>query len=117
MALPTVVLNRPSAAVSGNGNTEELAVASLERLALDLNVTALSGTAPEITFYFERKGADGIWYSIAPPKYMNAIGSYSVGIGPACEVAVPLGFTNRLRWVIGGTGGPTVTFSASILGK
>ena len=111
----STLLNQASAAQNANGNSIDLSVAAFAQLAVDANVTALTGTNPTIQFFVDRKGADGIYYQIWSSASINAIGATSDSIGPGLNKAQSLGSTIRLRWTIGGTASPTVTFSASLI--
>jgi hypothetical protein len=111
-----VALQMNSTTVTASG-VEELAPCSfIDFLAVDVNVTAVSGTSPSLTLLLERLGADGVWYPVWSPSAITAVGALSTSVGPACltnAVVVP---TMRLRWVLGGTS-PSFTFSASIHGR
>lgn len=111
------LLNQASAIQSANGNSADLNVSALRELAVDANVTALTGTNPTVQFFVDRKGADGVYYQIWSSSSVNAVGTVSDSIGPGMNKNQSLGSMVRFRWVIGGTGGPTVTFSVSLIAK
>lgn len=108
---------RASAAATTTGNSGDLTVDSFAELAVDANITAVSGTSPTIVFALDRKGADGIYYPIwtsstvstSPTQVSNSIGS-------GFSTNQSFGNVVRFRWTIGGTS-PSWTFSVSILGK
>lgn len=111
-----VVLNQASAAYSAGGTTGPLYTGPAQSLAVDVNVSAVSGTTPSLSLFLERQGADGVWYAIWSPAAITAVGAVSTSIGPGCVIAeVPTG-TGRLRWTISGTT-PVVTFSASVISR
>lgn len=98
--------------------------------ALDLTLTSFTGgTAPTITYFFERQGADGAWYQILSTGALSTAQLISVDVspglngsfsGPPSSTIQHNVFTHaaRLRWTFGGTASPTaVTFSASIVGR
>ena len=111
------LLNQASAVLTANVNSADFNVAAFKELAIVANVTALTGTNPTIQFFIDRKGVDGIYYQIWNSASINATGTASDSIGPGLNKAQSIGSTIRFRWVIGGTGGPTVTFSASLIVK
>lgn len=110
------VFARASAAATTSNNSGDLAVDSFSELALDINITAVSGTTPTIQFFVDRKGNDGIYYVIYTGSSINTVQAVSTSLGAGMAQSVSFGTTARLRWVIGGTT-PSFTFSASIIGK
>lgn len=114
----SIVLNLASAARIASGNVSGLSVAPFREIALDVNVTAVSGTSPTLQLFLDRLMADGATYS---PLWQSSIITTAqqmppVSIGPGCSVAHSIGLFVRLRWVIAGTS-PSFTFIASIIGK
>jgi len=110
------VYARASAAATTNGNSGDLPVDSFSELALDINISAVSGTTPTIQFFVDRKGNDGIYYVIYTGSSINSTQSITTSFGAGMTQSVSFGTTVRLRWTIGGTT-PSFTFSASIIGK
>lgn len=110
------ILTQPSAAVTTSGNSGPLQTGPLYTLAVDVNVSAASGTSPTLTLFLDRLGADGVWYPIWSPTAVTAAGTLSTSVGPGCATAEVPTNNIRLRWVLGGTS-PSFTFSASILGR
>src|SRR5262249_7051456 len=90
------VLSQGSAAQTVSGDFGDLDVSSCAQIALDINITAISGTGATITFYVDRKGADGIYYPIWQSSTRNATGQVSTAIGPGAGYAESLGATIRL---------------------
>jgi hypothetical protein len=113
---PGTVLNQASAAVIVSGNSADLAVGPYTEVAVDINITAVSGTTPTLQVFVDRKGIDGVYYPLWQSNSVTAIGQVSTAIGSGCTVAQSLGTVVRLRWVLTGTS-PSFTLSASILGK
>lgn len=111
-----IVFVQPPTAVTTSGSTNPLQINAFGALAVDVAVTALSGTSPSIAFFLERQGADGNWYAIWAPTALTAVGTASTSVGPSCSTAEVLTNTLRLRWVLSGTN-PSFTFSISIWGR
>ena len=101
---------------TANSNSGNLTVGQFTELAVDVNVSAVSGTSPTLNLYVDRLGADGIWYTIYTAAQVTAVATVSTTIGNGAVTASGFGNTVRLRWVLGGTT-PSFTFSASIIGK
>lgn len=110
------VYARVSAAATSSNNSGDLAVDSFSELALDINITAVSGTTPTIQYIMERKGNDGNYYQIYASASINSNQAISTSLGAGMAQSVSFGTTARLRWIIGGTT-PSFTFSVSIIGK
>lgn len=107
-----------SVATSGTtGNSGDLVVSPLSEISLDINTTAQTGTTATIQYFYERKGADNIYYVLWQSAVFTAAAntiSTSVGVGMA--IAQSLGLTGRLRWVLTGTS-PTFTHSINLYGR
>jgi hypothetical protein len=111
------LLSQASASQNASGSTDDIDVSLCRRIALDINVTAHSGTSPTVQFFLERKSADGLYTVLYQSSVISAsTGQVNRSIGPGCATKESLGLTVRLRYVIGGSGSPTKTFSASIIG-
>ena len=105
-----------SEAVTASGQTAALEVGPLTTLAVDVNVSAASGTTPTLDLYVDRLGADGIWYQIWHGTQVTGAGQTSTSIGPSCATNNVVTSTVRFRWVVGGTT-PSFTFSCSIVAR
>lgn len=109
------------ASVATTGTTQnsgDIAVGAYSEVAIDITTTAQSGTNPTIQYFYERKGADNIYYPLWQSAVLTAAAntvSASVGVGMAINQS--LGNTGRLRWVVGGTATPTYTHSLNIYAK
>jgi hypothetical protein len=113
----TTVLTQASAAQTANGNASGLAVGAFTEIAIDANITAITGTSPTIQFFIDRLGADGATYfNIWSSSAISAVSALSTSIGAGLAVTQSFGSIIRFRWVVGGTS-PSFTFSASIIGK
>lgn len=111
-----VVLNQATSTITVNTNTADLAVGMYDSLAVDVNISAISGTSASLTVYIDRKGADGHYYQIYAGTGLTAIGSVSLSLGHGMTTGVDFGNTLRIRLVIAGTT-PSVTYTASVIGK
>ena len=115
-ALPGTVLNTPSAAITASATSLNLSVGAFRELAVDVNISAITGTTPTYQLLIDRLGADGIWYNIYTGASITAVGVISLNLGANLSTNVSFGNTIRIREVVGGTT-PSVTRSVSILGK
>lgn len=99
-------------------NSGDLSVGVYAEVGIDINTTAQAGTNPTLQLFWERKGADLIYYPLWQSAVLtSATNTISVSIGADMAYNQSLGLTGRLRWVIGGTATPTYTFSANIYAK
>lgn len=112
----TTVATGSSQAYTATGNSGDLTVSSLTKLAVDVNVSAVSGTTPSCTFSVQRKGADGVYYQVAAATALTAAGTRSFSVGAGLSTAEAFGSTVRLVWTISGVS-PSFTFSYSVVGK
>lgn len=94
-----------------SGQSTDLQVASFHEVSIDINITVV-GTS--IQFFYERKGADGIYYPIWQSQLFTATGSVSTSVGPGLAFNQSLGFIDRLRWVVVGA---VATFTPNIYAK
>ncbi|SRR6266487_31118 len=115
----TAVYSLASTQTSGSTqNSGDLTVGAYTEISLDINTTAQSGTSPTLQLFYERKGADGIYYVLWQSAVLTvAANTLSTSIGSGMAYNQSLGLTGRLRWVVGGSATPTYTFSANIQGK
>lgn len=109
------VLNQASAAHTTSSDFGDLDVSKCRRIAVDINITAVSGTSPTIQFFVDRKDVNGIYYQLWSSNVVSAASPISTTIGAFAAINQALGTTVRLRWTITGTT-PSFTFSASITG-
>jgi hypothetical protein len=111
-----VVLNLPSGAVTASGDVGDLDVSKCAQIAVDINISAISGTTPTIQFFVDRKDANGLYFNLWQSNVVSATGQASASIGPFMTMAQSLGSTVKLRYTITGTT-PSATFSVSVLGR
>jgi len=115
----TALYTLASIATSGTTqNSGDLAVGSYHEVSIDINTTAQSGTSPTIQYFFERKGADGLYYVLWQSAVLTlAANTLSTSVGPGLAYNQSLGNTDRLRWVVGGSATPTFTHTLNIYAK
>ena len=108
------IIGLASIAYTANGNTSTFSTQGLKELLIDINVSSVRGVTPSMAFFFDRLGADGLWYPCYSPTALTAAGVISTTLGPG--MATNQGFSNqgRLRWTVGGTAtNTTVTTGAN----
>ncbi len=115
-ALSGTVLTIPSASITSGTTGGNISVGIYKELAVDVNVSALTGTTPSYQIIIDRQGADGVWYPIYTGIAITAIGVQSVSIGVGASTNVSFGSTIRVRELVTGTT-PNVTRSVSLVGK
>src|SRR5258708_8421882 len=91
--------------------------ASIRRLEFNLNITALAGTTPTITVFVEGQDNEGAWFPLYAPSVISAIGDTAQSIGPGLQSNTVIPDTVRVRWLIGGSAGQTVTCTMSLTGQ
>ncbi len=100
------------------GNSGDLVVGPYTEVGIDINTTVQSGTSPTVQFFWERKGADGLYYILWQSAILTvATNTLSTSIGAGMAYNQSLGMTGRLRWAIGGSASPSYTFSVNVYGK
>lgn len=118
--IDTVALfTQASGATTGTTqNSGDLDVTKFLSVTIDINTTAQSGTNPTIQYFWERKGADGIYYVLWQSAVLTAAANtLSTSVGPGLAYNQSLGLTGRLRWAVGGTATPTFTHSLNVYAK
>lgn len=102
----------------GTANSGDLTVGPYDELGIDITTTAQAGTNPTIQFFWDRKGADGIYYHLWQSSVLTAAANtISTSIGPGLAYNQSLGVTGRLSWVVGGSATPTWTFTPNVYAK
>lgn len=111
-----VVLNT-SGNQTGLAASADLPVGAYRELAVDFNLTSLTGgAAPTLAVVVLRKGADGTYYSIDSPAALSAVGKLSRSLGAGLAQNVAFGATIQVQVVV--TGAPTgAAWTLSIIGK
>ena len=111
------VWNQVSTGLTVAGNSPNLSAFDADYLALLLDITALAGTAPTIQVFIEELDLAGAWAPVAQTAVLSAVGYTRLDIGPLTANAVTFGDTVRVRWVIGGSAGQTVTCTLQLNGR
>lgn len=110
------VLLLTSAATTTNTTNGPYNVGPFDELAVDIDITATSGTGQTIQYFIDRIGADSVAYNIWFSSVVSATGHVSASIGSGLSSPASFGASIQLRWVVGGTS-PSFTQSVSIIGK
>lgn len=106
-----------SAVRTTGGTSAPFETDEITRIAVDVNVTAVSGTlSPSLRVFIDRQGADGLWYPIWSPEAITTVTTLSATIGQGMTIGQSLAALCRFRWEITGTS-PSFTLSASVIGK
>lgn len=99
-----------SAARTTSGNSADVTIYNGAKLAVFLDVTAVSGTSPTLDVSVKVKDpASGKYFEVAAFTQKTAVGSEAVFIGGGADVEFPTR-TFRVEYTIGGTD-PSFTFS------
>lgn len=114
--LAGTALYTPSAAITTTTTSADIPVGQYRSLAVDVNISAVSGTSPSYTFSINRKGADGVYYTIYNGSSQTAIGKLTLHLGVGATLNVEFGDTIQIVETITGTT-PSFTRSVSIKGK
>lgn len=112
----TTVLNTASTPITTTTTSVDLVVGTFRELAIDVNISAVSGTSPSYTFSINRKGVDNVYYPIYTGTAQTAIGKISLSLGVGAETNKSFGNTIQIVETISGTT-PSFTRSISIIGK
>src|SRR5260221_11285992 len=94
----TALYTLASIATTGSTqNSGDLAVGSYHEVAIDINTTGQAGTSPTIQYFFERKGADNIYYVLGKSAVLTAAANtLSTSVGPGLAYNQSLGNIDRL---------------------
>lgn len=126
---PSTFLTYVSAAQAVSNAGQSFTTSTVQSLAVDITLTSFTGgTAPAVTYFVDRFGADGVWYRTWTSAALAAAAAVSVAVGAVSAVAatatlepvqgVPATLTNLARFGWSSTGAPTaITFSASVIGR
>lgn len=105
----------------GTQTSADIVGGTLTELAVDINVTTLTGTAPTLQLTINRKGSDGTYYQIWQGASIAATGKQSVSVGSGFSGAntAPVSFGNLFQVVLvaGGTAVTSIVYTLSIVGK
>ena len=89
-----------------------LPVEAFDVLSVDISVASVTGTS--ISFFYDRLGLDGVWYTIYSTGALTPGAQASTTLAGQNSASQEFGFIGRLRWTLNGT---SATISASITGK
>ncbi|GAC1387974.1 MAG: hypothetical protein NVSMB31_01190 [Vulcanimicrobiaceae bacterium] len=97
--------------ITANGNGPDVNVGSFREIDVEIEVTAISGTSPSVTFAVDVKDATSGQYT------QTAIGAAITAVGNQI-IALTSGFgdTVRVRYIVTGTT-PSATVNANIVSK
>lgn len=99
-------------AAGGSGDSGPISTVLLKEVAIDITITAIT---TNLQFFWERLGADGIYYPLWQSALMTTVPSVpiSTSIGPGLAYNQSLGLAGRFRWVATGN----ASFTPNISGK
>lgn len=100
--------------INANGNSGPLNASSYRELAIDINISARTGT-PSIQFFVDRLDANNIAFNLWTSSVITATGQISQSIGAGLNLAQSFGANVQFRWVVSGS--TSFTYSASVIGK
>lgn len=123
--------------ISADSETPLVPLPTLTMIAVGVKITAFSGTTPTLAFFLQVSDDGGdTWYDL---PYDQRVESSSSGADPTVSInkrnianqetltAAPYYYLAvykhlpardvRGKWFIGGSGSPTVTFKAALVGK
>lgn len=98
-----------------NGNSGEIRCEGVDLLAVDILVSAASGTSPTINFYVQRKDANGNWVTLYAFPTLSAASSENSNIGPGATTPKIVTGVMRVIWELGGVT-PSFTTDISVIG-
>jgi hypothetical protein len=108
----------PSGAVTASFASAPIAVAvPISMLAVNINITAITGTTPTMNFFIEGLDDNGVWYTLwAPTQFTTTTGDTESEIGPGLPQNHVVPGVIRVRVALGGTS-PSYTMSISVVGR
>ena len=95
-----------------SGNSGDIDVSKLHEISIDITITLIT---TNVQFFWERKGADGVYYPLWQTNVLTSLSSspVSTSVGPGLAFNQSLGLTGRFRWVATGN----TSFTPNIYGK
>lgn len=111
---------QPPTALTASGTSGPINVPqSIKSLLVDVNVTAVAGTTPTLDVYIEGQDENNVWFVLWHPTQITAVTNPPLdqAMGPGLQQAIVVPDTIRVRWVVGGTAGPSFTTSISVIGE
>jgi hypothetical protein len=111
------VIQPAGTVITANGQSPDLDNSGAG-VKLVIDITAVAGTTPTLTFVIEYKDpASGKYIPLLTSAALGAVATTELFIYPGAAVVANLSASNilpktwRVRWTIGGTGGPSITAS------
>jgi 3D (Asp-Asp-Asp) domain-containing protein len=114
----TVAAYTATPVIAVNSTSSNIGVGAYTNAAIDVAITAVSGTTPTFQLFVDRLSADGsTWNTIFSTGIFVGVATLPpISLGPGSQVPHVLGKTIRLRYVVGGTS-PSFTLSIGIYGR
>jgi hypothetical protein len=106
MPFPSAITLAPSAARTANGSAAAVDCSARSAARCTLAVSAVSGTLPTLVVVVESSPDQLAWSEVGRFTQRTTAGTQDVTVA-GCSRYV------RVRWEIGGTGGPSFTFAVS----
>jgi len=115
------LLDHTSTGNQADSATADFDVSLYQCLAIDINLTALTGT--NVTFYYDRQDKAGVWHRVTGLGLaMTGAGQRPASVGEnlgtnsgTAAYGAALGRRARIAWV--GSGVVSMSFTISVLGK
>lgn len=108
-------LYQTSATLTAGGDSGPISAADVDRVGCFVNITAVSGTSPQLFVSLEQADAFGTWYQISVTAALTATGATVLSVGPGMPSNVLLTGALRLKWSLLGTT-PSFTAQLSVIG-
>lgn len=107
-----------SQVISVNGNSADLANPTGRGVKVVADITAVAGTSPTLTAIIEYKDpASGKYIALLTSAAFTGISTNELTVYPFAVITANVSTNNnlpktwRVRWLIGGSAGPTITAS------
>jgi hypothetical protein len=127
--MPTakVLVNQQAQMQTANGDTGATPIdwSNCKTLALDVRCTNKQGTSPTLQILIDRLASDNSSYMNIYDSTVKSVSGATSGtpvdiigsIGQGCNINAEIGRSGRIRWAIGGSGGPGAFFNISLIAK
>ena len=107
------VYNQTQSGISASGDTGDISVNQYSELAIDVNLTALTGTS--VQFKVQRKDAFGNYTQLASNAALTATGTTSFSVGSGMSSTLSIGDIIKGIWLC--TSVTSATFTVSVKAK
>jgi hypothetical protein len=101
----------PGTVITQAGSSNDIFTGDLDRINIDVNVTAISGS---LTVILNRKGADGVYYPVYTTAAITTTGKTSQSLGGGHQTNADFSNLVQVAWTISAG---TATISLSLMGK